>query len=334
MELDVLAWKRKMKINSLRYMVNDFSCVGHMLGLSLLNSANAVIDHPFLKVSSIAYDLYELPILYTKFRKNAGTIFDLIEELKNTDSYKMCYEKYNDYILKISSFLKKIGISDGLEACIYITNALRLGYFSKDKKCVYKKYRNDPLYTSHVLGARVLQGEYVCRHASFFLNSILENLNYDVAMVSVKLTNKAYSKLSSFELSTFNTNHAVSVILDEYGKFVFDITNFLFARCTEKENQFDIVSGFEDQYFLFDDGVEYLDDDCPLYMKIRNSKNMDLSLKDIILSKCETYELMAATQRDLDNFYNENKDTVLEIASLEEQIAPRSNRLIKKWIVK
>ena len=333
-ELDVLSWQKKTNKNNLFYTMRELATTGSVIGMLCINGANMFLDNPLLHLSCLLYDAYELPYIISKISASNVTIFDIIDELKKTKAYNTCFEKYYQYIEKIAIYLETIGICDSIQACMYISSAMRLGYFSKEHHCEYKIYKYDPLFTSHVLGARVLQGEYVCRHATKFLNDILTALDYSSVMLSVRISKKTYNELNKFQKDFLSTNHAISLILDQKGKYAFDITNYFFANCIKEIHQLDIICDNNDKHFLLDDGVSYLCKDDSVYKEIIEGQNMSLTLKDIALGQLDVFELIAETHRDLENFYRENLATVEEIASLEEQIAPRSNQLIKKWVIK
>lgn len=370
MELDVLDCKKVMRNNNLKLMMTDSNLLINLGSCLSIAGLTVALQDPWLDIFCVGYSLIQAPIIINQIKSYGNNIESLLDALKDNDLYKECLDRYDYYITNVANLLKSVGIKDSVGVCVYVALALRLGYFSKEHCCSYKDYKYDPLYLSDILGARVMQGEYVCRHAARFLNDILEKLNINATTFSVKISDKSYGELNSDERNLLRIDHDINIVTSGKGKFAFDITNYYFANCTENEHEFDIVNNpidvvvekngrygyiVSDSFIAyctsdeqFRDIIEYSSDKCFLakygmdflsvydlkYLPFLNMENMKLSPISICAEQLEVLDIISDTYGDLDNFYITNKKIVDEIALLEEQIAPRSDNLIKKWILK
>lgn len=137
----------------------------------------------------------------------------------NNNDEKLIEEKYNSFLQSIKQMIKKTKIENPLEIYRIICNMFRNGEFSINKSI---DFTNDFDYLTlpniKYAGAQIMYGVCSCRHASSFINDVLNMLGYNSSLYYIYIDEK-----DGWYISNPNeANHMVVLLNNEY---ILDPTN-------------------------------------------------------------------------------------------------------------
>lgn len=203
--------------------------------LQIGSIAPHLLEHPLEEVKAYLCDIKQIE--EQEYRLNIHNI------IKNTDTYKRLNNLYISYIdQNLSEFVKSQGITDSMDITMFYQYLLDLGVLSYSSSYRYDfeglRYRYQENEILDTLGARIASGRGVCRHTSFQLTNLQQNLGNDVAAFLDLIT------LSDFDENLWDEykkrisnapNHAINIIFDEEGIYGYCSTTRSFFNIEEKD---------------------------------------------------------------------------------------------------
>lgn len=264
---------------------------------------------------------------------------ELTEEIRNTEYYKECTDRYNYYISSLANLIGYTNLKTPLEySYLYIT-LLYKGYFSINGKFEYKKEKFDSFPILELTGARILEGNVLCRHSSMFLGDLLTKLDVKNYQQFCRTTPSSSFTFKDILLRN-NQSHLITTILENDEKFSVDALNYYNPIICEnqKANPFtlkDLIYSYKTQAasYKFIDEYELLNsclkkiflDNVPdkkiEYQKLRDA---ELKAKDCFIMYRELF-------KDLKEKQIENMKRIVE---LEHLLIPHGDVKPKTWVLK
>lgn len=203
--------------------------------LQIGSIAPHLLEHPLKQAKDYLYDIKQIE--EQEYRLNIHNV------IKNTDTYKRLNNLYISYINQnLSEFVKSQGLTDSMDITMLYQYLLDLGVLSYSSSYRYDfeglRYRYQENEILDTLGARIASGRGVCRHTSFQLTNLQQNLGNDVAALLDLITLPDFEEnlWDEYKKRIFNApNHAINIIFDEKGIYGYCSTTRNFFNVEEKD---------------------------------------------------------------------------------------------------
>lgn len=339
MERDIFRYKDERNLENFEEFMHSQHVYEfmHNMSLAFVNLAENKTFSSSILMMAYAYTYWKsLSSVVGKTNK------ELKEEIKATDYYKECMERYDEYLTIIANAFKSTDLTNPLEYSLLYTELLHLGYFSITDEYTYKIENYDKYNLLELMGARVLEGPAICKHASVFLGNLLDKLNIQSYQQYCKAGNIGKVKLYDFFI-TKKANHLITAVIGDNKKIYVDpmnrsnplidinfkrsdlsIDRIIFPYQTEiglynfftDDDSFNLVNGSLDKKYLQDFPLDSLEKDEIEEMKYKTLQNLII------------YE----------EIFKETKQSQLEnmkrIVELENMLVPHGDSKPKVWVLK
>lgn len=276
----------------------------------------------------------------------------LANNLRTTSTYKECQSLYKEYIYRIADFIScTYSVVNSLEATILVDYLLWEGFFSANNEHKYQEFTYEEELLPELLGTKSVTGAALCRHMASFVATVL-NLEYSASFVAVKIVqNGSFYQIMEDVLEPVY-NHAVVGVVYKDGKFIYDPTNRMLAhkfvnrKLALEENRFASVFGaipFPCQRLSTGSMYVQSQDNFCAYKafpdefysgKIVNAPLVFLENEDLQSLVSETAKMYIKSRQEREEFKESTRKLEKRIAILSENLMPRSDEPIKKWLVK
>lgn len=253
------------------------------------------------------------------------------------DNYFLCLDKYQLYISKLATFLKKIGPISLIEMIFFVDLCYKNGYFSVTKKFQYHNFVYDEDELSDLLGARIIEGCGVCRHGSSFMADLFNKMGYSSAVLTTKGGSEL--ELNNMSLLLKPSNHTVTYISDQNFNLIYNSTTHFdfadslvilaYAKTDSKiipKNCLASTIGDYNYYLMFDTNQEYFNtsrmEQVKKWNKTRLSEVSRGELEVALKNAREVYEIQKS---EIEKMYSVLYPLMSDIVSLEQSLFPHSD---------
>ncbi len=251
-----------------------------------------------------------------------------LEMLYNTPEYKRCKDLYDEFIRELARFMNDMGVNDTLDIGALFMELLYCGYLSVPGRFEYHRYDIDNDICSDIMGARVLSGSGVCRHIAGCLIDLYKAMGYPAAYVTVVTTNNELSSVIKDKILPFRTNHAVVLVADKYGKYIFDPTHMDVAVLNEQGDFARVVQNEKKLYHIdMDDStLKFAPSMSSDYAELQRFRPSQISERDVVDSRLNAsrfikrYSYLCNSLRSRIMYYLQNA------AMLEHQLSDYSDK--------
>jgi len=267
---------------------------------------------------------------------------EIEEEIKTTDYYKECMERYNEYLSSIANAFNSTDLTNSLEYSLLYTELLHLGYFSITGEYTYKIENYDKYNLLELMGVRVLEGSVVCKHASVFLGNLLDELNIQSYQQDCKAGDIGKVKLYDFFI-TKKANHLITAVIEDNKKIYVDPMNrsnpLIDINSKRSDLSIDrIIFPYQTKIGLYN---FFADDDSFNLVNGSLDKKHLQAFPLASLEKDEIEEMKYKTLQNLiiyEEIFKETKQRQLEnmkrIVELENMLVPHGDTKPKVWVLK
>lgn len=338
-EIDMLAKKQELLTEKKKKFITNPNNIAAILSTIFISGVSIYSQNLPLDIIAITIAALNVKNLYEN-SELINTKEELLNIIRETKEYKKCLRLYDEYITQVASLIKQFDLKESLNTTILLDILLKSGYITYNDNPTFKSFNNEITLVPELTGARVVSGYSVCRHQACFSKDILNELNYQSAVLHVMKSEEPDIKkiITSPSLSL---NHAVVVIGDEDGKYIYDPTASVFAETAKKYYEKEIYSqllassiGNKPFFYFIGDKLEALNKyNNYNYEELFKKDYKELDADDIEQRREILRFVIKACQDMLTEFKVQNIDLMKEISELEQQVVPHSNEEIKEYIL-
>lgn len=338
-EIDMLAKKQELLIQNRKKFITNPNTISSILSTIFVSGISIFSNHLPLDIVAITIAAFNVKNIY-EASESINPKEDLINIIRETNEYKKCMRLYDEYITHIASFIKQFDLKESLNTTILLDLLLKSGYITYNDNPVFKSYSNEITIVPELTGARVVSGYSVCRHQSCFTKDVLNELGFQTAVLNV-MKSKESNIIKIITSPSLSLNHAVVVIGDEDGKYIYDPTISIFAQTAKKYYSNKIYSQLLAEAVVNEPFFYYIGDKLETFNRNNNYNYDELLKKDYKELEADDIEqrrevlrfILRNYQELLINFKEKNKKIMKEITELEQQIVPHSDEEIKEYIL-
>ena len=316
----------------------------------------------FLSDIIIILGVINLILEQGKSNKNKAEIFsEVITEIKNeirkSNEYRDLREEYNNYVVSLAKFIKSQGIIDGPGIAFLYQHMLDSGYLSYHKKheyynsCRHKNVvENATRYEIEELwGSRISTGSSVCRHMSSLLTDIENEIGNSAHTLKVFYANK---NIPVSYYSNFIPDHCINVITTDNNIFGYCPTNKLvlslktdyenippkletylsLSPVLGKSNFNSILVARDNDNYKIDNSFEENHKISQVF-RLENLNNYDMETLYKRRVDIMKYLYVDNGIKELNNYYENNIDTLRSIKEKTEYLTPLTTDKVKKLII-
>lgn len=305
------------------------------------NEINTILSNYNLNIDDIRKNLFLLEDLAVL---GAGWMEFITKE------HHLIEEKYKNIIHNISSLFKTVEVSDNpVKSFALYVYLYRNGFLSCNHKFSYSFECKD---LARLTGADVVNGRTVCRGIASMFTDICRETGMDASNVSVRVNPKNFNgqkELCPTELNTGKSsvmgdligkvsqfiplaNHLITHLSFKGIRYDFDPTNDILL--TERNRRL-YISDSEEYYVSHDriwGFIPFLlgqtDNDIRCMLNIKDANLPTIGHDEYVRLYSETLDMIKNNLDLFEKFYNDNKETYLDMAStLNAQ-----HSLIKRYI--
>lgn len=218
MERDLINYKNER--NRENVMQQIFSPVVSNLLHDFIFSAGNMLDRCDA-LSTLLTLQYARAIIKQLSLGTTKSSLELVEEIRNSEHYSECMERYNEYLYAFSELLKSTEKTSALEVSLLYVELLSQGYFSITQNYQYKIEKYDKTHLPELMGARILEGTGVCRHTSSFLGDLLKKFDINTYQHCCRTTEEEWINLNDL-IFRIKPNHLITAIVENNEKFFVD----------------------------------------------------------------------------------------------------------------
>lgn len=268
----------------------------------------------------------------------------------NSNQYQECLELYINYVKNIVNFYKSIDKKTALEIATFFDIHLGMGLFTPRftlQQFQDFKYAND-IYIPEISGSTVMTGISVCRHNAPLLSDILYYSDIKACNLPVIICHNP-EQLQKIMLSKVHLryDHMVTGIIEENKSFIYDPTsytpyyldpskhksqppsdNLIVANSPKLSAKIVLTKAQPDLYEIFNSRISLS------YKEFINTKPQKEDIEYQRYLREESIETGEIHKQEILDFNKENRAIAQKIKTLNESLAPRSNKKIKTWKIK
>lgn len=339
MEINMFEFKDEKNLENLDKMIHSpiIYELTHNMSLAFVNLIENKSFSSLLLMGGYTYTY--LNLLRSIVNK---TNEEIIEEIKDTDQYKECLERYNEYLSSIANAFEFTNLTNSLEYSLLYTELLHQGYFSITGEYTYKIEQYDKYNLLELMGVRVLEGHAICKHVSVFLGNLLEKLSIKAYQQYCRASNIGEVKLNDL-LYRKKANHLITSIIENNKKIFIDPMNRSNPFITENSKKTDfsishMIFPYQTNFGIYN----FFNDDASF--QLVNESLKEKKLQDVPLVSIEKEILEEVRYKIMqcliiyEEFFNEVKLDQLEnmkrIVELENMLIPHGDSKPKVWILK
>lgn len=253
------------------------------------------------------------------------------------DNYLLCLDKYQLYISKLATFLKKIGPISLIEMIFFIDLCYKNGYFSVTKKFQYHDFSYDEDELTDLLGSRIIEGFGVCRHGASFMADLFNEMGYSSAVLTTKGGNE--SELNNMSLLLKPSNHTVTYIGDSNFNIIYnstthyDFSDTLVVLASEKSNSMIVPEkylastiGANKYYLIFDINQDYFNASrMEQVKKWKKTGLSEVSRGEVEVALKNAREVYEIQKMEIEKMYGILYPLMIDIVTLEQSLFPHSD---------
>lgn len=263
-----------------------------------------------------------------------------IETKAKIDSIANTQYDYKNILLNTKELADELNLNNSLMAANLFTYLLWNGYFSKEKELKFQSH--DRVLASGRYSQDIMSGIGVCLNFSDMLTDYINEFDYKAATLinylgkdmersytvdierklsKPKLKNKLLTPLLK-PLTRKIGNHAYTLINENNKFYIYDATNLIMGELKSKDEAILIpgkgtlkIKPYFSYYInLSDKSVSALDS-LHEYFNLESPYNK----KDFIITWEECLDLFIKNTNLLDDFYNEIRNSIVNVATINEQ---------------
>lgn len=258
----------------------------------------------------------------------------IIEILETTDTYKELKYEYDILLNDIAKYLKSKNIKSSKQVVLYLQKMLNSGGLSFTGSHNYYEFKYNYDEILELYGSSVMTGFSVCRHGASFITDVINKYGYSSYTVPVNLFDK--NKIPIWLGKIIGAGHLISAIVDENGKYAYDITSTSFVSSSLMYDD-KILYDLNKHYYLnyiCENTQEWYN-----YFRSNYKENKVLSFeqineKEIRELEREIESLYIKENKINKEFYNEELDRIYKIANLSLIMLPCTDDKIRSWKLK
>jgi hypothetical protein len=343
-QIDVIQYQKELKKGRLQRLSHNKETLFAVV-VGALSIQNALLNEAaFFRAFSAFVIGLEVSQLRRCWKKEEIVEESKVSEmLRDTTTYKELKKEYELYVQEIARLIKGVGLKSAKEAVTYLQALMELGIFAPNMKHKYQKFEHEREFLEELCGVRVVTGQSVCRHMSSFFADVMNELGYTAANISCTVCKGDENPVKLIQRNKVVLNHAVTGIIDQGQKFLFDPTNGNYIGLPQNFDFTPIESVHVAQYVLPDQTkylimnprIDTLNFGREKEGQILNrTKIITMSPYEVKYIREKIEKVLLGNMPNQLLFYTVHKAQREKIESLYREIMPFSDEQIKKHLVR